>query len=183
MKPILLNPLEQPSKEEAEKRWYLAYTKPRQEQIAMVNLVQQGFESYLPLYKKIKNAEKGLVTLFEPMFPRYILFKTCHSKQSIGTVNYTKGVSNIVRFGFEPAHLPDEVVTQIRLLETARNNSSAQELSQLKAGKKVTLKHSALKCLEGVIQSVASSRVMVLLEILSRPTLISMEHHQVEVKS
>ncbi len=54
--------------------WYLAYTKPRQEEIARVNLEQQGFESYLPLYKKFKKTETGLVSVFEPMFPRYIFF-------------------------------------------------------------------------------------------------------------
>jgi transcriptional antiterminator RfaH len=181
MRTVLLNPLELPSDEKAEKHWYLAYTKPRQEQIALVNLEQQGFESYLPLYKKIKPAENGLVALFEPMFPRYILFRPCHTQQSISTVNNTKGVSNIVRFGFEPANLAHEVVSQIKLLETERNQASAQELSQLKSGQKVRLKHSALKGLEGVIQSVENTRVSVLLNILSRPTLISMEHHQVQV--
>ena len=35
-------------------RWYLAYTKPRQEAVAHVNLEQQGFEAYLPLFKKFK---------------------------------------------------------------------------------------------------------------------------------
>lgn len=44
-------------------RWYLAYTKPRQEQIAQVNLEQQAFEAYLPLYKKFKKTEQGPVAL------------------------------------------------------------------------------------------------------------------------
>jgi len=35
-------------------RWYLAYTKPREERIAEANLQQQDFEVYLPLYKKFK---------------------------------------------------------------------------------------------------------------------------------
>ena len=33
-------------------RWYLAYTKPKQESVALFNLEQQGFEAYLPLFKK-----------------------------------------------------------------------------------------------------------------------------------
>jgi len=41
-----------PQEETSLNNWYLGYTKPRQEEIARVNLEQQGFESYLSLYKK-----------------------------------------------------------------------------------------------------------------------------------
>ena len=51
-----------PQEETSLNNWYLAYTKPRQEEIARVNLDQQGFESYLPLYKKFKKTEQGPVS-------------------------------------------------------------------------------------------------------------------------
>ncbi len=56
-----------------------------------------------------------------------------------------------------------------------------QELSNLKAGQTVFLKHTALAGMEGFVQSVSSKRVAVLLEILGRPTLVQLEHHQVEL--
>ena len=176
-----LEPNELKTVEQKRKRWYLAYTKPRSEQIALVNLQQQGFEAYLPLYKKIKSSRDGLVEMFEPMFPRYILFRPGQPQQSISTVNNTKGVSNIVRFGFEPASLSEDVVALIRLLETERSQTYCQELSQLKSGQKVLLKHTALLGVEGIIQNVSSKRVAVLLEIMGRPTLVTIEHHQVQV--
>ncbi|MGV0985550.1 MAG: transcription termination/antitermination protein NusG [Limnohabitans sp.] len=162
-------------------RWYLAYTKPRQEQIALTNLEQQAFEAYLPLYKKFKKTEQGPVALFEPMFPRYILFRPGKPEQSISVVRNTKGIATIVRFGFEPALLSDELVQRIRLLEQDRNHATLQELSNLKIGQAVRLRHTALSGIEGLIQSVSSKRVAVLLEILGRPTLVQLEHHQVEV--
>ena len=165
----------------APNRWYLAYTKPRQEQIALTNLEQQAFEAYLPLYKKFKKTEQGPVAQFEPMFPRYILFRPSKAEQSISVVRNTKGIATIVRFGFEPALLNDELVQRIRLLEEDRNHATLQELSNLKAGQTVRLKHTALGGIEGLIQSVSSKRVAVLLEILGRPTVVKVEHHQVEV--
>ncbi|PUE34241.1 transcription termination/antitermination protein NusG [Limnohabitans sp. Jir72] len=162
-------------------RWYLAYTKPRQEQIALTNLEQQAFEAYLPLYKKFKKTEQGPVALFEPMFPRYILFRPGKPEQSISVVRHTKGIASIVRFGFEPAMLNDELVQRIRLLEQDRSHATMQELSNLKIGQAVRLKHTALGGVEGLIQSVSSKRVAVLLEILGRPTLVQLAHHQVEV--
>jgi transcriptional antiterminator RfaH len=162
-------------------RWYLAYTKPREEKIAEVNLQQQNFEAYLPLYKKFKKTEQGPVALFEPMFPRYILFRPSKPEQSISAVRSTKGIATIVRFGFEPAMLQDDLVQRIRQLEQDRNHATLQELSNLKAGQTVRLKHTALGGVEGLIQSVSSKRVAVLLEILGRPTVVQLEHHQVEV--
>ncbi|PUE09159.1 transcriptional activator RfaH [Limnohabitans sp. T6-5] len=161
-------------------RWYLAYTKPRQEQIAHTNLEQQAFEAYLPLYKKFKKTEQGPIAQFEPMFPRYILFRPSKTEQSISVVRSTKGVASIVRFGFEPALLHDDLVQRIRQLEQDRNHATLQELSNLKVGQAVRLKHNALGGIEGLIQNVSSKRVAVLLEILGRPTVVQVEHHQVE---
>ena len=162
--------------------WYLAYTKPRQEEIARVNLDQQGFESYLPLYKKFKKTEQGPVSVFEPMFPRYIFFRPGKVGQSISSVRSTRGITTLVRFGFEPAVIHEEMLRRIRMLEEDRNHATLLELSQLKAGQTVRLKHTALGNVEGLIQSVSSKRVAVLLEILGRPAVVQLEHHQVEPK-
>ena len=161
-------------------RWYLAYTKPRQEQLALNNLQQQGFDAYLPLYKKFKKAEQGPVALFEPMFPRYILLRPGKPDQSISVVRSTKGIASLVRFGFEPAQIQDDLVQRICQLEQDRNQATLQELGNLKAGQTVRLQHSALGGIEGLVQSVSSKRVAVLLEILGRPMVVELEHHQVE---
>ena len=161
-------------------RWYLAYTKPRQELLALNNLQQQGFDAYLPLYKKFKKTEQGPVALFEPMFPRYILLRPGKPDQSISVVRSTKGIASLVRFGFEPAQIQDDLVQRIRQLEQDRNLATLQELGNLKAGQTVRLQHSALGGIEGLVQSVSSKRVAVLLEILGRPMVVELEHHQVE---
>jgi transcriptional antiterminator RfaH len=84
-------------------RWYLAYSQPRQEAVAHSNLEQQEFEAYLPLFKQLKKTEQRPVALFERMFPRYLLFRSGHSGQSISAERSNIGVTSIVRFGFEPA--------------------------------------------------------------------------------
>lgn len=168
------------SEENRPSNWYLAYTKPRQEEIARVNLDQQGFDSYLPLYKKFKKTEQGPVSVFEPMFPRYIFFRPGKPGQSISTVRSTKGITTIVRFGFEPAVIGEELLGRIRQLEEDRNNATLLELSKLKAGQTVRLQHTALGDVQGLIQSVSSKRVSVLLEILGRPAVVQLEYHQVE---
>ncbi|MCO4088128.1 MAG: transcriptional activator RfaH [Limnohabitans sp.] len=174
-------PNSQPHDLDGSEPWYLAYTKPRHEATAQFNLEQQAFEVYLPLFKKFKTSETGAVAIFEPMFPRYILFRPSRAGQSISVVRSTKGISNIVRFGFEPATLQHDLVQRIRQLEQERHQAPLQALSPLKSGQTVRLKHTALGDIEGLVQSVSCKRVAVLLEILGRPTLVQLQHHQIEL--
>jgi transcriptional antiterminator RfaH len=44
----------------------------------------------------------------------------------------------------------------------------------------VRLKHNALNNLQGLVQSVGRKRIAVLLEIMGRPTVVQVEHHQLE---
>jgi transcriptional antiterminator RfaH len=161
-------------------KWLVAYTKPRLELVALQNLERQNFEAYLPRYKKFKNTEAGPVPVFEPMFPRYILFRPSKAEQSIEAVRSTKGISHVVRFGFEPGIVSADMVATLKEFETTQNQATLQEMSNFKAGQKVKLKHVALGSLEGLVQSVSSKRVAVLLEILGRPTVVQLDHHQVE---
>lgn len=161
-------------------KWLVAYTKPRLEHVALQNLERQNFEVYLPRYKKFKNTDTGPVPVFEPMFPRYILFRPSKAEQSIEAVRSTKGISHVVRFGFEPGVVSTSMVDTIKAFESYQNQATLQEMSNFKAGQKVKLKHVALGSLEGLVQSVSSKRIAVLLEILGRPTLVQLDHHQVE---
>ena len=85
-----------------------------------------------------------------------------------------------MRFGFEYAVLQDNMVDLIRQLEQGRNQISVLEASPFKAGQSVRLKHNALNNMQGLVQSVGSKRIAVLLEIMGRPTVVQVEHHQLE---
>lgn len=162
-------------------RWLVAYTKPRMEQVALQNLERQAFEAYLPLYKKFKKTETGMVPVLEPMFPRYIFFRPSKAEQSIESVRSTKGISNVVRFGHEPGVVSADMVDILKNFEADQNQATPETLSNLKAGQKVKLKHVALGNMEGLVQSVSAKRVAVLLEILGRPTTVQVDHYQIEV--
>lgn len=122
--------------------WYLAYTKPSQERIAAEHLARQGYESYLPLYKKwpktsskrtnaapatpktslaVSPASSGFTAgppgaSFEPMFPRYVFFKPASAAQSLSPARSTRGVSTLVSFGLGPAQVDAQLVERIRAL-------------------------------------------------------------------
>ena len=164
-----------------ESMWYLAYTRSRLESVALQNLQQQGFNAYLPLYKCLKKTGTGAHAMFEPMFPRYVFFRPAHANQSIGPVRSTRGVGHIVSFGHVPAIIRPETLRVIQQLEQSRNAVDVLELSSLCPGTAVRFTNPAFVGLQGLVKSVSSQRVSVLLEIMGREQIITVDHHQLEV--
>lgn len=161
--------------------WYLAYTRPRLETVALQNLHQQGFDAYLPLYKCVKKTEAGVKAIYVPMFPRYIFFRPSYPAQSIAPVRSTRGVAQLVRFGNEFASICPDALDAIRQLERQRNMTDVAELSSLRPGHAVRFNNPALNGLQGVIKNVSGLRVTVLLEFMGREQLVSVEQHQLKV--
>ncbi|SHI16778.1 transcription termination/antitermination protein NusG [Pollutimonas bauzanensis] len=169
--------------------WYVAYTEPRQENLAAANLQRQGFLTYLPLYKtgKKKSSKSGAggaapaLAGYEPMFPRYMFFKPSSHKQSISTVRSTRGVNSIVRFGPNFALVQPDILAAIQEHERQRSREAPRDISPLEPGKRIRLNDAALNGLEGLVHSVSAQRVVVLMEILGRQTRVKLPQHQVEL--
>ena len=155
--------------------WYLIHTKPRQENIALENLQQQGYTCYLPLLNVEKIRRGKLAVVLEALFPRYLFIQldTALSSQSWTPIRSTKGVNRLVAFGGQPAKV-DEVL--ISVLKRTEKNHPERLLKMFAAGDKVQLTHGSFAGLEGIYQMAeGESRAMVLIEILSKPVLIAVE--------
>lgn len=174
--------------------WYAAYTKPRQEGVAVANLQRQGFHTYSPLFKTLRKpagkSEANLVSAgdpnsmlvaYEPMFPRYVFFQPSSPRHSVATVRSTRGISSIVTFGAEFAVVQPEILQTIQSLEEQRNQAPLQTISPYQPGRRVRLRAAALNGLEGLVQTVSSKRVTILLELLGRQKALKVEHDQIEL--
>jgi hypothetical protein len=84
--------------------WQLVYTKARAERWVELNLRRQDFYTLLPLVR----ARAG----FQPLFPRYVFVGIAPGK-SARPIAGTHGVQYIVRFGTDPARVPQEVVAEV----------------------------------------------------------------------
>lgn len=153
--------------------WYLVHTKPRQEKCALDNLHRQGYECYLPTIPSEK-LRQGLLTVSdEPLFPRYLFIRlgAGDSAKSWAPVRSTKGVSRLVSFGIEPARLDDGL---IELLRTKELSVQVEPERLFKQGERISLTETPFAGIEGIYQMAdGESRVMVLIEILSKPVAVS----------
>jgi len=97
-----------------QKAWYLVYTKPRQEGLAQENLARQGYGVYLPRVRLMRKRQGRPVAIIEPLFPRYLFIQLDTQSDNWGPIRSTFGVASLVRFGNEPAKVPDNFVAHLK---------------------------------------------------------------------
>jgi transcriptional antiterminator RfaH len=155
--------------------WYLIHTKPRQEKCALQNLEQQGYQCYLPILPAEKLRQGILVVADEPLFPRYLFIRLGQgdSAKSWAPIRSTKGVSRLVSFGVEPARVDDWLIELLRAQEAAVQGEPER---LFKRGERVRLTEGAFAGVEGIYHMADSERrVMVLIELLSKPVTVTVD--------
>jgi transcriptional antiterminator RfaH len=156
------------SGDQGEKHWYLVYTKPRQEQLARLNLDRQGYETYLPLVRELRRRLGRRQTVVAPMFPRYLFVHLDRETDNWGPIRSTLGVVSVVRFGQEPARTPTGLIDFLRRHEDAEGIHSHSP-DEYRPGSRVRVVEGQLMGFEGVFLAKSSQdRVVVLLEIMGK---------------
>lgn len=152
--------------------WFLAYSKPRLEDIALDNLLRQGFDAWCPTIKNVtsrrRKADDAQLFSQEVLFPRYIFFRPAHPQQSIAPVRSTQGVVSMVRFGIEFARLSHEKMVQIARWVDQQQELGPADVMGLKHGTAVKVTAGPLKGLDALVRMTASDRVVVLLQLLGK---------------
>jgi transcriptional antiterminator RfaH len=165
--------------------WFLAQTKPRQEELAMLNLERQAYVVCLPKVQTHKPKRVGgrHFRTEEILFPGYIFFAPKNEQHSIAPVRSTIGVSKLIRFGVEPARLANRVLEEILNFVTQRQQSPGgllAHLQNIQPGRGVMVTDGPFTGLSGLVSSVAAQRVTVLLEIMGRMQRLSFDIAQLE---
>ena len=148
--------------------WHAALCKPRREALAEINLVNQGYRVFLPLLGTQRRRDGRWVDSVEPLFPRYLFLAAGSERQSLAPVRSTLGVCGLVRFGGQPAAIPEAVVESLRARQDPATGASARR-SPFTPGARVEFRAGPFAGLEGVFEMEAGlERVVVLLELLGK---------------
>ena len=153
--------------------WYVVHTKPRQEQRALLNLTQQGYECYLPLVDTEKLRQRVVKLVQEPLFARYLFIRldTGVAGKSWGPIRSTFGVCRLVTFGYEPAKVDAEL---IEMLRRHQSGAGQEPVRLFQPGEQVQITDGPFAGLHAIYQmGDGESRAMVLIEILSRPSQLA----------
>lgn len=152
---------------EGMKHWYLIYTKPRQEQIAVANLQNQHYTAFAPQVMVRKRTNQGWKNVNEPLFPNYVFIQLDCVTDDWRPIRSTRGVSGFVRFGTGlPAPVSDELMKP--LLDLNLEQMGEQLSIYPKVGEKVTVSIGETWVDALVTAENAKGRVEVLLNLLGQ---------------
>ncbi len=154
------------------RHWYLVYSKPRQERLALENLARQGYEAYLPLMRHRRRRGRRWVPTVEPMFPRYLFVRLDRLHDNWAPIRSTIGVTSLVRFGHEPARVPDDLVA---LFQAREDEDGIQRIPppDFRPGERVRIVDGPFAGYEAIFQArTGKERVEILLRIAGNATRI-----------
>ncbi len=163
--------------------WYLIYSKPQQERLALENLERQGYPSYLPLIRNRRRRKGRYVPIIEPMFPRYLFVHLSDETDNWGPIRSTIGVANLVRFGMQAARVPDSLIEMME----QRDEEGVQTLAPpvLEPGDQVRIVEGVMAGYEAIFQArTGKERVVLLLQLAQdRTARIQVSAHDIELAS
>ena len=155
-------------------RWYAVCCKPRQESVAEENLLRQGFRVYLPRIRIRQRRRGHWIDAVEVLFPRYIFIRLDPARRSTAPVRSTRGAVGLVRFGGQPAIVPDAVMDALREREDADSGLHEDKRPLFNAGEAIKLVDGPLSGMEGVFtQQDGDKRVIILLELLGKANKVT----------
>lgn len=149
-----------------EAAWYCVRVRPKQEAVtARMLRAEAGIEVFCPFIRFKRARRDGTMWVTEGMFPGYVfgrfVFADLHRH-----ISAISGVSAIVRFGEQPAVVPDAVIAELRAHVTDQETVVIPQ--PIEAGAEVRIVEGAFQGVKAVVSRVlpARMRVAVLLEVL-----------------
>jgi transcriptional antiterminator RfaH len=168
------------AKSGAEKSWYLIFTKPRQEEVALINLTRQGYGAYLPRVRHLRKRGSKRVHVIEPLFPRYLFIRLDSHTDNWTPIRSTLGVMSLVRFGTEPARVPEDLVASLKSHEDPEGLHEWAE-AKLAIGDRVRVVEGPLTGYEGILLAKSGrERVVLLLDMLGSQMRAQLATRQLE---
>ena len=147
------------------------YTKPRQEARAIENLRNQGFLCVLPTLMVERLSAGRRVQVADALFPRYLFVYLEVGRSNWAAIRSTRGVTCLVEFGGVAARVPSMLIDAL-----AEQPELCVDLFE--AGEQVRIVDGAFVGMSAEIERLyeapdGEARVMVLMDILTRPQRIS----------
>jgi transcriptional antiterminator RfaH len=153
------------------KRWYVAHTHVNAEDRAETHLTRQGFDVYVPRYRRRRSHARRVTWAPAALFPRYIFVAMDLDAERWRAVLSTVGVGHLVMQGDTPAAVPEGVVEALRAHET--DDGVIDFSTALTPGETVRITEGPFADRIGLLAALdGPDRVIVLLDVLGRETKV-----------
>lgn len=162
-----------------ERKWHILVTRSRFEKKCDRVLSLNGFETYLPLYKELKQWSDRKKWVEEPLFPGYIFVK--FSSHERFNVLHADGIARVVQFE-QVDYCIDE-----KLIEGIKNHLSSDqkpiliETMDLEIGEEILIKNGPFKGLKGTLTQIkGKTRVLIAIMAIGQAFAIELKGNDIE---
>jgi transcriptional antiterminator RfaH len=156
--------------------WYVVHTRPSAENKAVVHLLRQGFESYLPRYLKRRRHARRVEVVGAPLFPRYLFVAIDMSVQRWRSIHSTVGVSQLVCAGDCPTLVPDQVIASLKQREDAAGFVQLERRPQFCKGDTIRVLDGVFGDCLGLYDGMTDrDRIAILLDLLGRKVRVLLD--------
>jgi len=157
-----------------DQKWFVVQTQVNAEAKAARNLLQQGFDIYLPRYLKRRSHARKIERIAAPLFPRYMFVRIDIAAQRWRSIQSTFGVSHLLFNGDEPAAVRNEIVQRLKEREGSDGLIQLDRRDAFAVGDKVRVLAGAFTDSLGLFEGLADrDRVAILLDFLGRKVRVS----------
>jgi transcriptional antiterminator RfaH len=170
--------LKQSSMAIVNKLWYVLCTKPRSEKQVHNRLVENGVETFLPMYITIRQWSDRRKKIEVPLFPSYIFVHIAH-QQSFIALN-TQGVFKYVSFEGNPAVVPQRDIDNLKILINGNTDIKVTHRN-FRPGQKVKVNFGILKDLTGELVHCGRAKcLLVRIECIDQNLLVKIQANYLE---
>jgi transcription antitermination factor NusG len=158
-------------------QWYAAYTTPRHEKHIAELLAERDIETFLPLYRTVRQWKKSCPTTLElPLFPCYLFVRIGRSAR--GSVLGMPGVLSIVGSPKEPWPLPH---FEIEALRFGAQMGKVEPHPYLKVGERVRITAGSMAGVEGIlVRKKNEFRFVLTLDAIMRSVAVEVDANDLE---
>ena len=163
------------------KQWFVVHTQPSKESVAQKHLMEQGFDVYLPKFKKTRRHARKVEQIMAPLFPRYVFVGIDLEVDQWRSVQGTRGVSYLLLADNIPATVPCEIIQSLKGQENDDGLVAINDMIFFTKGDKVRVLDGAFKDCVAIFEKMNDKdRVQLLLSCLGREVNVSLPAHAVE---
>jgi transcription antitermination factor NusG len=157
--------------------WYAAYTTPRHEKHVAELLAERDIETFLPLYRTVRQWKKSCPILLElPLFPCYLFVRVRRSAR--GSVLSMPGVVSIVGSPKEPWPLPHFEIEALRL---GAQMGKIEPHPYLKVGERVRITTGSMVGVQGIlVRKKNQFRFVLTLDAIMRSVAVEVDANDLE---
>ena len=163
-----------------EKSWYVLRVRSQAERLVHVGLHHKQFEVLNPAYQSLSIRKDRRKMLTRPIFNGYMFIRALLNPECHLEIIKTPGVVEILKSTRGPTPVPDDQITNVRLLE--KHVGDCFFSTDFEVGDAVFVREGPLTGLRGVIDRLDSKKLHIHIDAIPGSVMIDVEPQQVQLE-